>query len=167
MIAMSVILASLSMPVSGSMLAAQANASRAEPDACVLVTHADVEKVTGRRARKTPSRLSDVMKTQSYCGYRDARVRVTLNSRASAAEKHVAQELETGGFDKTGHAVAGLGDSAAVHYKPQGRTPEAFLVTYKGTRTLTIAVRMDHGQQSDAARPFAVGLAKIALAKLD
>ena len=160
------LLALLSMSAPQSKLAAQASVAEST-DACILVTRADVEKVTGRPARKTPSRLWDTQKTQSYCGYRDAKVRVTLHSRASAARKHVGQELEVGGFDKTQRAVAGLGDSAAVYFTPKWRPPKAFLVAHAGTRTLSIAVEMAGNQQAEAARPWAFELAKIALAKLN
>ncbi len=106
-------------------------------------------------------------RTQSYCGYRDARVRVTLLAKAAAGQKHVSQELEVGGFDRTRHRVAELGDSAAIYYKPKARTPEAFLVAHAGHRTLTIGIKLDEAQPSEAGRPLAVGLAKIALAKLN
>ena len=164
--ALCLIIASLSM-ASASRLAAQDSAPTVSIDACDLVSSADVQKVTGRPARKAPSRLSDAQSTQSYCGYRDAAVRITLFSRASAAQKHVYQELEVGGFDKAKQTVAGVGDSAAIYFKPKGKSSEGFLVTYAGTRTLTIGVEVDQGQRSESARPFAVGLAKIALAKLN
>ena len=164
--AVCLVLASLSMSSPRRQLAAQAPAAGIT-DACLLVTSADVEKVTDRPARKTPSRLSDTRKTYSYCGYRDAKVRVTLHSRTSAAQKHVGQELEVGGFDKSRHAVAELGDSAAIYFRSKGRTPEAFLVAHAGTRTLSIAVAMPGGEPSEAARPLAVALARIALARLD
>lgn len=161
------ILASPLTPRSGSGLLAQASPSRAEPDACIVVTSTDVEKVTGRPVRKTPSHTSDLKRTQSYCGYRDARVRVSLVSKASSAQKHVSQELQVGGYDQTRHSIAGLGDSSAIYFASPGRTPEAFLVAHAGARTLTIAVKADGGRPPESARPLALELARIALARLD
>ena len=88
---------------------------------------------------------------------------VALFSKVSASQKHVSQELEVGGFDKAKQAVAGVGDSAAIYFSAR----EGFLVVYAGTRTMTIGVKVDEGQPLESARPFAVGLAKIALAKLN
>jgi hypothetical protein len=161
--ALCLLIASLTMPA----LPAQTRAPADSMHACDLASNADVEKVTGRSSQKPPDRLSDVQKTQSFCSFREARVRIALFSRVSASQKHVYQELEVGGFDKAKHAVAGVGDSAAIYFKPKGKNSEGYLVTYAGTRTLTIGVKVDQGQLSESARPFAVGLARIALAKLN
>lgn len=161
------LLASLPAPWSGSRLLAQAGPPGAAPDACTLVTSVDVEKVTGRPARKTPSHTTDTKGIKSYCGYRDARVRISLVSMASTAQKHVSQELLVGGYDQTKHGVAGLGDSAAIYFVPKGRSPGAFLVAHAGTRTLTIEVKADGRRPPESARPLAVDLARIALTRLD
>ena len=167
MSALGLMIALLVMPKSEAGLAAQTRPPAGSIQACDLLSNAEVEKVTGRPSRKSPSRLSDDGSTQSYCGFRDAAVRVTLFSKMSAAQKHVYQELEVGGFDKEKHAVAGVGDSAAMYFMAKGKDPAGFMVIHAGTRTLTIGVRGDQGQPSESVQPFAVGLAKIALAKLD
>ena len=160
-------IALLSVPMPESSLAAQARAPADSIHACDLLSNADVEKVTGRPSQKPQDRLSDVQKTHSFCSFRDARVWIALSSRVSAAQKHVSQELEVGGFDKTKQAVAGVGDSATIYFRPKGKDPRGILVVHAGSRTLTVGVKMDAGQPSDSARPFAVGLAMIALAKLE
>ena len=160
-------IALLSVPMRVSRLAAQTSAPADGIHACDLLSNTDVEKVTGRPVQKPQDRLSDVGKTQSFCSFRDARVWIALFSSTSASQKHVNQELEVGGFDKTKQAVAGVGDSAAIYFRPKGKDPRGILVAYAGDRTLTVGVKMDAGQPSDSARPFATGLAKIALAKLD
>ena len=66
----------------------------------------------------------------------------------------------------TKQAVAGVGDSAVIYFKPKGRDPAGLLVAHAGTRTLTVAVKMDAGQPSDSPRPVAAELAKVALARL-
>jgi hypothetical protein len=165
--ALGLMIALLVTPTSESRLAAQTKAPAGSIHACDLLSNAEVEKVTGRPSSKPPSRLSDAGSTQSYCGFRDAAVRVTLFSKMSAAEKHVYQELEVGGFDKAKHAVAGVGDSAAIYFTAKGKDPAGFMVIHAGARTLTIGVRGDQGKPAESAQPFAVGLAKIALAKLD
>jgi hypothetical protein len=165
--ALCLVIALLSMPTSESRLTAQTRAPADSIHACDLASNADVEKVTGRPTQKSPDRLSDVQKTQSYCSFRDARVRIALFSRVSMAHKNVNQELEVGGFDKAKQAVAGVGDSAAIYFTAKGKDPQGILVAYAGTRALRIGVKMDHGQPSESARPLAVGLAKIALAKLN
>ena len=167
MAALRLVLAAFLTPVFGSTLVAQAGPPRAVPDACTLVTRADVEKVTGREAKKTPSHTAELKGTQSYCGYRDALVRISLVSKASAAQKHVSQELLVGGFDQTKHTVAGLGDSSVIYFVSKRRTPEAFLVVHAGARTLTVAVKADGGQPAESARPLAAELARVALARLD
>ena len=160
-------IALLSTPMPGSRSAAQSRAPADSIHACELVTNADVERVTGRPSRKPPDPLSDVQKTHSHCSFRDARVWIALSSKASAAQKHIDQELEVGGFDKGKHAVPGVGDSAAVFFKPKGKAPGGLMVTYAGTRVLTIGVKIDDGKPSESAQPLAVGLARIALAKLN
>lgn len=161
--ALCLILALLFMPTSASRLAAQAQAAADSIHACDLASNADIEKVTGRPSQKPGDRLSDVQKTQSFCSFREARVRIALFSKVSASQKHVSQELEVGGFDKAKQAVAGVGDSAAIYFNAR----EGFLVVHAGTRTMTIGVKVDEGQPPESARPFTVGLAKIALAKLN
>ncbi len=163
--ALSLMIALLSTPPE-SRLAAQDQAPADSIHACDLVTNADVEKVTRRRTQGPPDRQSNVQKTYSSCSFRQAGVGIVLSSKASQSQKHVYQELEVGGFDRANQPVPGVGDSAAIYFKPKGKDPEGFLVTYAGTRTLTIRVKIDHGQPSASAQPFAVGLAKIALAKL-
>jgi hypothetical protein len=162
-----VIIALFLTPLSASWLAAQTTVPTEGIHACDLLSNADVEKVTGRPSQKPPSRLSEAQSTQSYCGFRDAKVRFTLFSKLPAAQKHVYQELEVGGFDKAKHVVAGVGDSAVIYFMGTGKDPAGFLVIHTGTRTLTIGVKGDPGQPSESVRPLAVELAKIALAKLD
>jgi hypothetical protein len=162
-----VMIALLSVPAPESKLSAQSEAPAGGIHACDLLSNADVEKVTGRPSQKPQDRLSDVQGTHSFCSFRDARVWIALFSRLPASQKHVSQELEVGGFDKTKQTVAGVGDSAAIYFRPQGQDPRGILVVHAGSRTLTVGVKMDAGDPSDSARPFAVGLAKLALAKLD
>ena len=161
------VLLMLAVPSPESRLAAQPGAPADGIHACDLLSNADVEKVTGRPSRKPPDRLADVQMTHSFCSFRDARVWIAISTKVSAAQKHVYQELEVGGYDKANHAVAGLGDSAAIYFRPEGKDPRGLLVVHAGSRTLTVGVKMDAGQPSDSALPFAVGLAKVALAKLD
>lgn len=156
----------LCMPASETKLAAQAEAPADSVRACDLLSSADVQKVTGRTSRKPPSPLVEAQNKWSHCNYRDAAVWVGLFSRASTAQKYVNQEVVVAGLDEARHAVAGVGDSAAIYYRAKGKDPRGLLVAYAGTRALTVQVDMDPGQLSEAARPYAVGLAKIALAKL-
>ena len=134
--------------------------------ACDLVTTADVQKVTGRSSQKPPDRYGNVQQTQSACDFGQARLWIALSFIPKAAEKHVEQELVVGGFDTAKQAVAGVGDSAVIYFKPKGRSPAGLLVAYAGTRTITVGLKMDDGQSSDSARPLAAGLAKIAVGRL-
>ena len=134
--------------------------------ACDLVSNAEVRGVTGRPVPRPPDRSGNVQMTHSACSFRDARVWIALSSTAKGAAKHVEQELVVGGFDMTKHTVEGVGDSAVIYFKPKGRDPAGLLVAYAGTRTLTVAVKMDAGQPADSPRPLAAKLAGIALAKL-
>ncbi len=161
--ALCLLIASLFMPT----LAAQPIAPVDSIHACSLLSNADVEKVTGRPSRKPPNPQSNIQMTHSACSFRDARVWIALSSNASAAQKHVEQELVVGGFDQAKHAVTGVGDSATIYFKPKGKAPGGLMVTYAGTRAVTIGVKVDEGQPSESAQPLAVGLAKIALAKLN
>jgi hypothetical protein len=159
-------IALLSVPPWGSALFAQTGPPNDPMHACNLVTKADVERVTGRASPGAPRHLWDVQQTHSQCSYRKAAVWVALVSKVSAAQKSLDQELVVGGFDRAKRAVAGVGDSAAIYFKPKGRDPEGFLVAYAGTRTLMVQVGVDDGQPSESAQPYAVELAKTALAKL-
>ncbi len=146
---------------------AQAKARADGIHACELLSNADVEKVTGRPSRKPSDPHSNVQMTYSACSFRDARVWIALSANASQALKHVEQELVVGGFDQAKHGVTGVGDSATIYFKPKGKAPAGLMVTYAGTRAVTIRVKVDEGQPSESAQPLAVGLAKIALAKLN
>jgi hypothetical protein len=160
--ALGLVIAALSMPA----LAAQSNAPADGITACELLSNAEVDKVTDRTSRKPPSPLVEATNKWSQCSYRDAGVWVGLFHTASTGQGHVEQEIVVGGLDKTRHAVAGVGDSAAIYYRAKGEDGSGLLVTFAGTRALIVLVNMDPGQPSEAARPKAVELAKIALAKL-
>lgn len=146
----------------GSALVAQ---SKDSIHACDLATNADVEKVTGRQSTDRPSRLSTVQQTESACDFFDAAVQVALFSRR-LTQDFLHQVLDGNGFDRTRQGVAEVGDSASIYFTPKGREPEGLLVSYAGDRTLTVRVKMEQGQPSESARPYAVGLAKVAVAKL-
>jgi hypothetical protein len=160
--ALCLLIASLSMPT----LAAQGKAPAGGLTACDLLTSADVQKVTGRTSRKPPRPLVEARNQWSQCSYRDAAVWVGLFHTASTERGHVEQEIVVGGLDETKHALPGVGDSAAIYYRAKDQAGRGLFVTYAGTRALIVQVDMDPGQPSEAARPLAVGLAKIALAKL-
>lgn len=155
------LIASLSMPT----LAAQSKASADGTVACDLLSNADVQKVTGRTSRKPPNPIVEAKNRWSHCNFREAEIWVGLFPTASTAQKHVYQEVVVGGLEEARHAVAGVGDSAAIYYRAKGE-PRGLLVTYRGTRGLTVQVDMDPGQPPESALPYAVQLAKIALAKL-
>ena len=152
--------------LSGPTLAAQSQAPADGIRACDLLSNAEVQKVTGRTSRKLPNPLVEAKNQWSHCSYRDAKVWVGLFSRAATAQKYVDQEVVVGGLDEARHAVAGVGDSAAIYYRAKGKNPRGLLVAYAGTRALTVQVDMGSGQTSEAAQPYAVGLASIALARL-
>jgi hypothetical protein len=157
--------ASLSLLPEGSALVAQSGPAKDTMHACDLVSNADVEKVTGRRLQDPPGRLSTVQKTQSACDFWKAAIQVALFS-TRLSQEHVNRALDGNGFDRTKHPVAGVGDSASIYFTPKGKGPEGFLVAYAGTRTVTVRVKMEPGQPSESAQPNAVGLAKLAVAKL-
>jgi hypothetical protein len=164
--ALHLVLALLGLPASPVERALQPVAPADSLHACDLVSNAEVQKVTGRPIKRPPDRSGNVQMTHSACSFREARVWIALSSTARGAAKHVEQELVVGGFDMTKQPVAGVGDSAVIHFKPKGRDPAGLLVAYAGTRTLTVAVKMEAGQPSDSARPLAADLAKVALARL-
>lgn len=147
-------------------LAAQSKAPADGTVACDLLSNADVQKVTGRTSRKPPSPIVEAKNKWSHCNYRDAEIWVGLFPTASTAQKHVYQEIVVGGLEEVRHAVAGVGDSAAIYHRAKGKDPRGLLVAYAGRWGLTVQVDMGPRQPSEAARPYAVGLAKIALAKL-
>jgi hypothetical protein len=158
--ALGLLLTSLSMPA----LAAQGEAPTVGITACDLLSNADVERVTGRSSTKPPSPLVEARNKWSQCSYRDASVWVGLFP-ASAAQNHVEQEVVMGGLDETRHAVDEVGDSAAIYYRAKGMDSRGLLLAYSGTRGVIVLVDMDPAQPSESP-PLAVGLAKIALAKL-
>lgn len=164
--AVHLMVALLVLPTSEPVRALQAAAPADSLHACDLVSGAEVQKATGRPVKRPPNRQGNVQGTHSMCSYPDARVWVALSTTTKGAAKHVEQELVVGGFDMTKQAVAGVGDSAVIYFKPKGRDPAGLLVAHAGTRTLTVAVKMDAGQPLDSARPPAAELAKVALARL-
>lgn len=157
--ALCLLIASLSVPT----LAAQSKAPADGITACDLLSNAEVQRVTGRSSRKPPRPLVEVRNKWSHCSYRDAEVHVGLFPTASTAQKYADMEIVMGGLEEVRHAVAGVGDSAAIYYRAKGKEPRGLLVVYAGTRALTVQVT---GQPSESTRPYAVGLAKIALEKL-
>lgn len=158
-------IASLCVHPSGSAVVAQSSAPKDSIHACALASNADVEKVTARPSREPPGSLSTVQKTLSGCTFWEAAIHVGLRSSRMSQEL-VNRVLDEEGFDRTKHAVAGVGDSASIYFRPKGKDPEGFLVAYAGNRTVTVQVRMEAGQPLESARPHAVGLAKMAVAKL-
>jgi hypothetical protein len=157
-------IASLSLLPWAPILAAQTRPPADTTHACDLATNADVEKVTGRHSQDPPGRLSTVQKTQSACDFWEAAIQVALFS-SPLSQEQVNRALDGNGFDRSKHAVAGVGDSAAIYFRGKGEEPEGFLVAYSGGRTVTVRVKMEAGQPSESARPHAVGLAKIAVGK--
>ena len=155
----------LSALPAGSVLVAQSGPTKDSMHACDLANNVDVEKVTGRRSEDPPGRLSTVQKTQSACDFWEAAVQVALFA-SRLSQEHVNRALDDNGFDRTRHAVAGVGDSASIYFTPKGKDLEGFLVAYAGARTLTVRVKMKPSQPSKSAQPHAVGLAKLAVAKL-
>jgi hypothetical protein len=158
-------IASLSLQPWASTLAAQSRPPADTTHACDLATNADVERVTGRRSEDPPGRLSTVQKTQSACDFWEAAIQVALFS-SPLSQEHVNRALDDNGFDRSKHAVTGVGDSATIYFRAKGKEPEGFLVVYTGPRTVTVRVKMEAGQTSESAQPHAVGLGKIAVAKL-
>jgi hypothetical protein len=159
--ALCLLMASLAVPT----LSAQGKAPGGGITACELVSKAEVEKVTGRTSRKPPSPLVEAQNKWSQCSYRDLGVHVGLLPSA-LAKNNIQQEVVVGGLDEARHPVAGVADSAAIYYRAKGMDPRGLLVTYAGTRAVTVQVDMGPGQPSESARPVAVALAKIALARL-
>jgi hypothetical protein len=123
-------IASLSVLPAGSALVAQSGPANTM-HACDLVSNADVEKVTGRRLQDPPGRLSTVQKTQSACDFWEAAVQIALFS-SRLSQEYVNRAVDGNGFDRTKHAVAGVGDSASIYFTPKGKDPEGFLVAYAG-----------------------------------
>jgi hypothetical protein len=148
-----------------SALVGQSSAPKGYVHACDLVTNADVEKVTGRHLKDEPGRLSTVQHTESGCDFWDAAIQVALIS-SRMPQKWVSHVLESNGFDQTEHTLSGVGESASIYFTTKGREPEGLLVSYVGPRTLTVRVKMKAGQSPESAQPYAIGLAKIAVARL-
>jgi hypothetical protein len=158
-------IASLSLLPWASIPAAQTRPPADTTHACDLATNADVERVTGRRSQDPPGRLSTVQKTESACDFWEAAIQVALFS-SRLSQEQVNRALDGNGFDRSKHAVTGVGDSAAIYFGAKGEEPRGFLVVYTGSRTVTVRVKMEAGQPSESARSHAVGLATIAVAKL-
>ncbi len=158
-------IALLSLLPCASTLAAQTRPPAETMHACDLATNADVERVTARRPQDPPGRLSTVQKTQSACDFWEAAIQLALFA-SRLSQEQVNRALDGNGFDRSKHAVTGVGDSAAIYFRAKGQEPEGFLVAYAGARTVTVRVKMEAGQPSESAQPHAVGLAKIAVAKL-
>jgi hypothetical protein len=148
-----------------SALVGQSSAPKSYVHACDLVTNADVEKVTRRHLKDDPGRLSTVQHTESGCDFWDASIQVALIS-SRMPRKWVSHVLESNGFDQTEHTLSGVGESASIYFTTKGREPEGLLVSYVGPLTLTVRVKMKAGQSPESAQPYAVGLAKIAVARL-
>lgn len=162
---LSALLIAVILPAVPIGLGAQSAPSAGSSHACDLATNADVGRVTGRQLKRPPERLSTVQQTESACDFYEAGVQVALLTTLMPREK-LHRALDGNGFERAGQAVTGVGDSAAVYYRPKGAEPEAFLVTYVGTRTVTVRVTMPPGETSESARPYAVALATLAAAKL-
>jgi hypothetical protein len=148
-----------------SPLLGQSSAPKNPAHACDLVSNAEVERVTGRHLTEPPGRLGTVQHTESACDFWKAETQVALIS-TPLARKTVSRIMEGNGFDQTQHALSGVGDSASIYFTPKGKDPEGFLVAYVGGRTLTVRVKMNPGQQAESAQPYAVGLARIAAARV-
>jgi hypothetical protein len=146
-------------------LHAQTTPARDSLHACDLATNADVAKATGRQPKRPPEKLSTVQQTESACDFYEALVQVALLTSLIPAEK-LQRVLDGNGFDRAPHPLAGVGDSATVYFRPQGGEPEAFLVAYAGTRTVTVRVQGARGKPAESARPAAVALAKVAVGRL-
>ncbi len=158
-------IALLSLLPCPSILAAQTRPPADTTHACDLATNADVERLTGRPSQDPPGRLSTVQKTQSACDFWEAAIQLALFS-SPLPQDQVNRPLDENGFDRSKHAVAGVGESAAIYFRAKGKEPDGFLVAYAGARTVTVRVKMEAGQPSESSQPHAVGLAKIAVAKL-
>jgi hypothetical protein len=148
-----------------SILAGQSNAPKGYVHACDLVSNADVEKVTGRHLKDDPGRLGTVQHTESGCDFWDASIQVAL-IMSRLTQKSVSHVLEANGFDQTQHTLSGVGESASIYFTTKGREPESLLISFVGTRTLTVRVKADAGQPPESAQPYAVALAKIAVGRL-
>jgi hypothetical protein len=155
----------LSLLPCASKLAAQTRPPADTAHACDLASNADVERVTGRLSQDAPGRLSTVQKTESACDFWEAAIQLAFFS-SPLSQEQVNRALDGNGFDRSKYAVTGVGDSAAIYFRGKGKEPEGFLVAYTGGRTVTVRVKMETGQPSESAQPHAVGLAKIAVAKL-
>lgn len=144
-----------------SPLAGQSSAPKNPMHACDLVSNAEVERVTGRHLTDDPGRLGTVQHTESACDFWKAETQVALIS-TPLPRKTVNRILDGNGFDQTPHALSGVGDSASIYFTLKGKEPESFLVAYVKSRTLTVRVKPNPGQQAESAQPYAVGLARIA-----
>jgi hypothetical protein len=142
-------------------LSGQSNAPKNPMHACDLVSNAEVERVTGRHLTDDPGRLGTVQHTESACDFWKAETQVALIS-TPLPRKTVNRILEGNGFDSTPHVLSGVGDSASIYFTLKGKEPESFLVAYVKSRTLTVRVKPNPGQQAESAQPYAVGLARIA-----
>jgi hypothetical protein len=148
-----------------STLVGQSSAPNGYVHACDLVSNADVEKVTGRHLKDDPGRLGTTKHTESGCDFWDASIQVAL-IMSRMPPKWVSHVLESNGFDQTEHTLSGVGESASIYFTAKGRKPEGLLVSYVGARTLTVRVKANAGQPPESTQPYAVALAKIAVARL-
>lgn len=148
-----------------SPLAGQSSAAKDSQHACDLVSNTEVERVTGRHLTEDPGRLGTVQHTESACDFWKAQTQVALIS-TPLPRKTVNRILEGNGFDQTQHALSGVGDSASIYFTLKGKEPEIFLVAYVRSRTLTVRVKPDPGQQAESAQSYAVGLARIAAGRV-
>jgi hypothetical protein len=141
--------------------------AEASPEACSLVTNADVGTVIGRQFYDDPE--STPLAEGSACtyGYGKAQVIIFFGSNAQSNWEEFVKNF--GHEKEERYPISGVGESAYSFFpKPRDEYEDttAFVVTQSGQYTVAVSVAAQSGQQAKSVESKATELAKLVLAKL-
>jgi hypothetical protein len=142
------------------LLWAQANPQTSGPNACQLLSKADLERVTGEKIR------SEGMPVQTGCIWDPAQLHIlsgNLEQRLDTMTKSFAQR------GAKPESITGLGERA-MSFAPEPRDKyddrAVYVVVQQGRYLVQTAVRVPKGKTATDVRPQALELAKLVLPKL-
>jgi hypothetical protein len=137
------------------------------PDACSLVTNADIGKVTGRELHEDPG--STPLGNGSACTYEYGLAQIVIFSGPDSQSGWEGFLKSFGHEKEERHPVPGVGEWAYSFYpKPRDENENitAFVVSHSGQYTIAASVAAQAGQEAISVEPQAVKLAALVLSKL-
>lgn len=144
-------------------LNAQNKAKQPGPQACSLLSRAEVEMATGQKSYTEP----EPVRGGSGCGYDNAQL---LIYTGSDSESQWEATVRAFGHDKAPRtAIAGLGDKAySLYPMPRDKYEDtsAFVVVKRGNYTIAMSVAAPPGKTAQSVQPQALELAKLVLSRL-